>query len=573
MNRLPISPAAMFTFLFLPVLFLFVKRKRKFVYLYLFAVCFFTSGCFQFFYSTNTKTSFNDSTFEKLKNSNKYFIVHLKTGDYALKDLRIDSNQLRADVGPILSEHKNYLDPVAGSSPSYKKKEGNEVLNEIHIYALSQTLEDSTHLSIPVSTITRVDMYEKNITKTRTNHAISTAAAIIIPIGILVALVAVACNCPQVYAYNGSEYQFKSGVFSGAIYSSLEKTDYLPLEGPSNVNGKFMFRLMNNQQEKQFINQLQLISISHDTADHVLLDRSGIIHTYRTPVSPAYTSLKSDEDGQVFKQRDGNAFLFNEKSNPASNFGSVILSFTKPADTKQAKLIVNAKNSFWAGYVFEEFSSLFGDKFQKYQSMQDKADRYKLERWQKEQALSLMVYLETDNGWQLVDYYPTTGNTAGRDMIMALNIPDTKKNDIRIKLESAFMFWELDYVAMDFSSDVNLKPVFIYAANAMNSLHNQNDTANISKIDSHYSIILQDDFLAVEFEVSATASSKNSYFLASTGYYHSLKQYDGKADLAELNHFKKKGYFSEFSEYKFTVVKNLLAKGIDLQYESNFKQK
>ena len=573
MNRLPISPAAMFTFLFLPVLFLFVKRKRKFVYLYLFAVCFFTSGCFQFFYSTNTKTSFNDSTFEKLKNSNKYFIVHLKTGDYALKDLRIDSNQLRADVGPILSEHKNYLDPVAGSSPSYKKKEGNEVLNEIHIYALSQTLEDSTHLSIPVSTITRVDMYEKNITKTRTNHAISTAAAIIIPIGILVALVAVACNCPQVYAYNGSEYQFKSGVFSGAIYSSLEKTDYLPLEGPSNVNGKFMFRLMNNQQEKQFINQLQLISISHDTADHVLLDRSGIIHTYRTPVSPAYTSLKSDEDGQVFKQRDGNAFLFNEKSNPASNFGSVILSFTKPADTKQAKLIVNAKNSFWAGYVFEEFSSLFGDKFQKYQSMQDKADRYKLERWQKEQALSLMVYLETDNGWQLVDYYPTTGNTAGRDMIMALNIPDTKKNDIRIKLESAFMFWELDYVAMDFSSDVNLKPVFIYAANAMNSLHNHNDTANISKIDSHYSIILQDDFLAVEFEVSATASSKNSYFLASTGYYHSLKQYDGKADLAELNHFKKKGYFSEFSEYKFTVVKNLLAKGIDLQYESNFKQK
>src|SRR5450631_567156 len=183
MKRYPISPATLFTFLFLPVLFLFIKRKRKFSFLYLFAVCFFTSGCFQFFYSTNTKTGVNDSTFAKLKNSDKYFIVHLKTGDYALKDLRIDSNQLTADVGPILSEHKNYLDPVAGSSPSYKKKEASEVLNEIHIYALTQTLEDSTHLSIPVSAITRVDMYEKNLKKTRTNHAISTAAAIVIPIG------------------------------------------------------------------------------------------------------------------------------------------------------------------------------------------------------------------------------------------------------------------------------------------------------------------------------------------------------------------------------------------------------
>jgi hypothetical protein len=158
-------------------------------------------------------------------------------------------------------------------------------------------------------------------------------------------------------------------------------------------------------------------------------------------------------------------------------------------------------------------------------------------------------------------------------MIMALNIPDTKKNNIRVKLESAFMFWELDYVAMDFSPDLNLKPEIIYAANAMNSLHNYNETENISKIDSQYSTILQDDFLAVEFEVPATATSKNSYFLVSTGYYHSLKQYDGKADLAELNHFKKKGYFSAYSEYKFTAVKNLLAKGIDLQYGSNFKQK
>ena len=36
----------------------------------------------------------------------------------------------------------------------------------------------------------------------------------------------------------------------------------------------------------------------------------------------------------------------------------------------------------------------------------------------------------------------------------------TRQNKIRIKLESAFMFWELDYVAMDFSHDLDLKAEF-----------------------------------------------------------------------------------------------------------------
>src|SRR5580765_713003 len=250
MKRISISPTTLVIFLMVPILFLFIKRKSKLAAVYFIFICFLSSGCYQFFYSTNTKTSINDSTLAKLKTSDKYFIVHLKTGDYALKDIKVDSNQLKAEIGPILTEHTYYLDPAPGTSPSYKKKEASEVLNEIHIYALTQSLEDSTHLSIPVSSITRVDVYEKNIKKTRTNHTISTVAVIVIPIAILVALVAAACNCPQVYAYDGSQYQFKSGVFSGAIYSSLEKTDYLPLENLNDVNGKYMFQVMNTQQEE-----------------------------------------------------------------------------------------------------------------------------------------------------------------------------------------------------------------------------------------------------------------------------------------------------------------------------------
>ena len=109
------------------------------------------------------KPGLNDSAIAKLKNSNKYFIVHLKNGDYSLKNIMVKDSMLTAELGQVTMDHMEWLNPEPGSSPSYQKKDKSLVLNEIHIYALSEMPEDSTHLFIPVSAITRVDLYEKNI--------------------------------------------------------------------------------------------------------------------------------------------------------------------------------------------------------------------------------------------------------------------------------------------------------------------------------------------------------------------------------------------------------------------------
>ena len=580
MKRFPFSTGSLTSFLLMPLLFLFVRRKWKFAVFYMLIISFISMGCFRNFYSTNTKTTINDSTIALLKNSNKYYIVHLKNGDYALQNISVKDSLLSADLGQVTMDHLEWLNPEPGSSPSYKKKDGSYVLSEIHIYALTVTPEDSTHIAIPLSSVTRVDVYEKNIKKTRTNHAWSTVAAIVIPLGVIVAIVAIiassastsstptssqSCDCPQVYAYDGSQYQYKSGVFSGAIYSSLEKTDYLPLENMKNINGKFMFRVENEKEEVQFINQIALIHISHDTATKVLLDRYGTPHTYRKTADPVSTSLKKDMTGQVFKRRDGNGYLFNEKTSGTSKFGDVILTFDKPAGARQVKLIVNAKNTLWAGYIFGEFSSLFGDQFRKYQEKQDKANRQKIERWMREQAVSLMVYIDTDAGWKLADYFPITGNGASRDMIMELNIPETKKNQIRIKIESAFMFWDMDYAVMDFSPDEDLKTEIINVSSAMKSDSITNESGNLTSRDKAYCQLSQDEFISVEFNIPVNENLQSSYFLVSSGYYHSLKQYAGKADIAQLKHFKKPGAFSEFSEHKFDQSRELLAKGVELR--------
>lgn len=199
------------------------------------------------------------------------------------------------------------------------------------------------------------------------------------------------------YTFDGNQYNFKSGVFSGAIYSSPEKTDYLPLDNVQSIHGKYLFKLAYNQKEEQFINQVQLVNADHSDTTHVLLDRQGRPHTYSNDVMTGQAENVSKEVAEAIKYKDENVYMFNQQADRKAKFGSIILNFDKTNAT-DVKLIVHAKNTLWSGYIFDEFSSMFGSKYQSWIAKQDNADKKVLEKWQHDQALPLMVYIEKDKG-------------------------------------------------------------------------------------------------------------------------------------------------------------------------------
>jgi hypothetical protein len=594
MKRSRISPASIITFLLFPVLFLFLKyRKRTVIFYSLTAVLLF-SGCYQKFFRTNSRSSMDQQTMTALKNRDKYIILHLKDGVVvSLRNVSINNNVLEADTEPVSEAHSKYLHPDLGSSarnepsppapfvkylhpdlgpsPRYKARDA-VMLNEIHLYAEDKTVVNA-RVSIPVASILRVDIYEKNKVKT-TQSTILSSLAIVTVAALTVVLIAAAnytappktstanCNCPLVYTYSDGRYQFKSGVFSGAVYSSLERTDYLPLENLEVEHGKYLFRIVNNRNEEQFVNHLQLIKVPHPESTKILLDRRGLVHSYQNLVGPVATSIKEDKKGLVLNSRDGNYFNFDQKADSSSDFGSVILTFNKPASARQAKLIINAKNSMWAGVLYNQFSSLFGDKFQQYIKKEDKANKQREERWVKEQALPIMAYIETGKGWKPIDYFPITGDAASRDMIMPVDLSDIKGSSIRIKLETTYMFWDLDFAAVDFSADNSFKPEFINVSAAVKSNSSESEIPNLVGDDNLYSKILENEFISVEFKAPTPISGEtDSYFLLSSGYYHSLKQYSGNPNMRALRSFKKKGAFSEYSEKSFAETQRYFANG------------
>jgi hypothetical protein len=237
----------------------------------------------------------------------------------------------------------------------------------------------------------------------------------------------------------------------------------------------------------------------------------------------------------------------------------VKLTFDKPADADHAKLIIHARNTYWGGLIHKEFINYFGDDFEKWRAKQEQADPKDLEKWQTDQALPLMVYVKTNDGWKFIDYYQLTGNMAGRDMIMHVDTKNISGNTIEIKLQTAYRFWDLDFAGMDYSDDQNVMTTIIEPAQVMKS-DSTDAITGLKTGDKQYAHLQGDEFISFRYSIpQSTGSTEASYFLVSGGYYHNVEHITGKANYNELYKFRKEGYFDKFSREKYKEAQDAVA--------------
>ena len=551
------------TFFLFPLYFLWRKTRKGTIAIVL-AALIFLSSCFQHYFRSGTRNSVDGATLKRLHNSSKYFIIHYSNNKvFGLNNVIVNGDNVEGDLSELTDEHKRHSDPSTNRTNRVKRADKIVTLMEVHLYYPQPIANDQTRVSIPLSAVNRMDVYEFDRNATTGNHIISwigvgVASAFVIG---LIAF-AIACNCPQVYVNNNGQYEFKSGVYSGAVYSTLERSDYLYLDGIQPVNNKYQFRIGNVENEEQFINQVQLLKADHPADVKVLADRHGKILSYQYPVTPAKATYDNDIDitGEL-KYKDASYYSFDSK--PADNgLSAVVISFDKPANAQKGKLIVHAGNSKWSGYLYKEFASLFGEGYTKWRDQQEQLTTANADQWQIDQGLPLKVFAETENGWQYMDHFALTGNTASRDMIMEIDLSSVKTSRVNIKIESTFRFWDMDMAAMDFSDNFQVKTTFLTAV----SVNKKDGTSNLdelARLDKKYTQLTGKDFVNLEFNVaSADNGNTTSLFLISTGYYHSQYSSGGKPDLPSLMKFKEKGAFDRFSRTKYTLIEESLAKAV-----------
>jgi hypothetical protein len=553
-NRL----AGIASIIFFPLFFFLRKAGKNMVALILFLTVLLAS-CFQHYFVTDTRSKVDAATIQDLMSINKVFIIHFKNSLGELQNLTVSNDNLQADVVNVSPEHLKYVNPETRRTNRVKRMDKANTLIEVHLYYPQAGSSDQTHISIPLSAFNRMDIYEFDKQTTTLNHIVSwvgvglfTSAAV----GLIA--FAIACNCPQVCVNNNGEYKFVSGVYSGAFYSSLERTDYLPLQSLNTADKTFRIKIKNVKDEEQFMNRVQVLQVSHNEGSNVLLDRHGNILAFNQPIAPVSVIGKKGDD--IKKQvafADGEQFLFDSEKSENGLSGAVLI-FNKPAGSKKAKLIVHGGNSTWSGYLYHSFAELFGTGYEKWRNEKDRSDPKKMEKWQTDQGLPLMVYVEKDGKWLFADYFAHTGNTASRDMIMELDLSTIQTAQVKIKFETVYQFWNLDFAGIDFSEDRNTGSNLLIPTRAFKT-DGSDQIKSLSIVDKDYTYLKPSEEIELEYQaVPANTNMTVSYFLVSTGYYHNLKKYEGAPKLATLSKFKSKNAFDDFSREKFTDMQKAL---------------
>ena len=370
------------------------------------------------------------------------------------------------------------------------------------------------------------------------------------------------CNCPQVYACSGQECQFKGGLYSGAIYKSLERTDYMPLSDPPISGNKLQLKIGSVEDEEQIINQVGLLQVDHASGTHVLLDRHGVAFVYSQPLAPESAVAGGEKNlKQAVSVADGHNYSFANDAGDGQG-SDIILEFKKPRGVSSGRLVLRARNSAWSGYLMRDFKALFGNQFTAWTAKKDAANPQEMMKWQVEQSLPIIVSTQNGGNWNEADYFTTPGNTAPRDLIMNLDLSEaTSKDHIRIRLQTIYRFWDLDYVGIDFTPIQPVRSTYL-AAKRMVKSDGLSQEDLLQGKDGLYAHLLHKENLELEFEVlpSNPIADESSYFLVGGGYYHYQKNYEGEPDVSELSTFLKKGAFDHFSRKKFeqwlTLVQN-----------------
>jgi len=417
--------------------------------------------------------------------------------------------------------------------------------------------------TFPVSSIKKIELYDLDVgLSIFTSIVTGVLVLALLTIILFIYIMLTKESCPFVYVHNGTDYELTGEVYSGAIYPSLERHDYLPLPNLKAVDNLYKLKISNQMQEIQSTNLAELVVIDHPLGSQVLVDKNGVCQTLQNLQSPmeAYSNQQNDILPQIVA-KDDIKHLGDLNTEDKTSFETMFLSFKKPQNAGTAKLVVRAKNSYWLDYTMGQFFKQFGGKYDKWYNKQKKNPAAKQQKWSLEQGIPLSVYIKQNGAWKFVDYYNVVGPVAEKDMVMPIDISALTSDTVELKLESGFMFWETDYVGMDFSA---AQKCIVQAVSLNKATDKQGkDVRNLLlKDDIKYYVMPKiGDEAVLEYAVPhAAEGSKRSVFLHSKGHYEVIRKPKGKPDVAYLKTFMEAGKFSDFSRELFMQTKRQVSR-------------
>ncbi|MDP4224338.1 MAG: hypothetical protein Q8868_13610 [Bacteroidota bacterium] len=524
----------------------------------LFSFLLMTSGCTYFRVNKSPEPPAN--TITKMQDKNKFMILHLNDKAWQINDIIVAEDTITGKLSKLIG-HDRYLTAKPDRPNRYKSRgEYSEsyLLNEVHIYTTGFSETGDNKVAIPVKSIERIEVYDSATGANIATFVLGTAAVAATAFGILLIIIALTkSSCPFVYTNDGSGFLFTGEIFSGATQPGLQRDDYMLLPRIGLADGTYKIRLTNEVNEVQSIDYAGIIVADHSVNTSVLIDKYGKIHSVQRLSLPLTARNGTGIDiSNVLKSKDSLNYSGDMSIKKGNGIETIYLTFLKPQKAESAKLVIRAKNTFWLDILFTKFHKLFGSRYKDFTAKQESASPDKLKKFLLDQNIPLSVYIKKDSRWQLCDYFNIAGPMALRDDILPIDLSSINSDTVEIKLETGFLFWELDYAGMDFSND---EEVVTYSLRPDQAVSGSGDDVSnlLASRDKNYLVLKEvGDEVSLVFNEPSQQNAERSIFLHTSGYYKIVRDLNGPADKKALKTFMKPNRFPEFSREIYDQLPN-----------------
>ena len=352
-------------------------------------------------------------------------------------------------------------------------------------------------------------------------------------------------SCPFVYSWDGTRYVFDAEPYGGAIAKGLEKDDYSELGQLREEDGRYKLRITNEVDETQMTNLTELWVVDHSAGTRVVPDILGKLHTVSAP-----QELLSAQDAEgrdlLPWLRSTDRLIWEPPSVPDANGslqGDIVMTFPKPADAKQVKLVANASTGLWGSYMIKKMVELRGKDVGKFYFAvnHSQSARNKLTAWEeREELYRLKVYVEEPTGWVVRGILPGTGPYISKDRILPLDVSHVAGDQLKIRIHPPAGFWALNSFTADYSADQPLTVQTLKPSTAQN-MQGKSVLADLVSVDNRY-LAMPNIGDADHLTFAAPArkeGAEREVFLHTRGYYKLHIRDAGAPDKKTLEAFEK----------------------------------
>lgn len=424
-----------------------------------------------------------------------------------------------------------------------------------------------TSYEIPADQIQRVWVERKHLSTGRTIGLVAAVAvgSVAIVAGVIAATKQ---SCPFVYSWNGREYVFDAEPYGGAITRGLEKDDYSELGMLRDQDGLYKLKLTNEVDETQYTNMMELWVVDHPAGTRVVPDILGRLHTVERPDAPLSAR---DSDGRDLLPwlRATDRLIWEPPSVPDAKgnlAGDIVMTFPKPKDAKEVKLIANAATGLWGSYMIKKMVELHGRETGAFLKTidDDKSARDALFAWEvREELYALKIYVEEPTGWIVRGILPGTGPFISKDRIVPLDVSHVSGDQLKIRIRPPAGFWALNSFNVDYSADRPLAVETVRPSSAVD-MNGKDVLPDLISVDDRY-VAMPDigDTADLTFRVPALRAGMNRQVILHTrGFYKLHISASGDPDsktLDALNNVHGEGTRFAAAQYAHWQVAKLQA--------------